>query len=71
MAASLICEVMARAVRANDLHRRLAKELDALKQDGELKVPKRDRLEFLDDSLAALQARNDREASVAWVEVRD
>ncbi len=62
---------MARVVRANNLHRRLAKELDALKQGGDLNVPKRDRLEFLDDSLAALQARNDREASVPWVEVRD
>ena len=71
MAASLICEAMARVVRANNLHRRLAKELDALKQGGDLNVPKRDRLEFLDDSLAALQARNDREASVPWVEVRD
>jgi prevent-host-death family protein len=30
-----------------------------------------DRLDYLEDSLAALQARDDREASVDWAEVRE
>jgi PHD/YefM family antitoxin component YafN of YafNO toxin-antitoxin module len=30
-----------------------------------------DRLEYLEDSLAALQAREERDASVPWAEVRD
>lgn len=30
-----------------------------------------ERLEFLEDSLAALQARGERDAAVAWAEVRE
>jgi prevent-host-death family protein len=30
-----------------------------------------ERLEYLEDSLAALQAREEREATVPWVEVRE
>jgi prevent-host-death family protein len=30
-----------------------------------------DRLEYLEDSLAALRAREERDASVAWAEVRE
>ena len=30
-----------------------------------------DRLEFLEDSLAALQARDERDAAVPWAEVRE
>lgn len=30
-----------------------------------------DRLEYLEDSLAALEARDDRETTVAWTEVRE
>jgi prevent-host-death family protein len=30
-----------------------------------------DRLEYLEDSLAALQAREEREAAVSWAEVRE
>lgn len=30
-----------------------------------------ERLDYLEDSLAALQAREDRDASVAWADVRD
>jgi prevent-host-death family protein len=30
-----------------------------------------DRLEFLEDSLAALRARDERDASVPWAEVRE
>ena len=30
-----------------------------------------DRLEYLEDSLAALQAREERDAAVPWVEVRE
>jgi PHD/YefM family antitoxin component YafN of YafNO toxin-antitoxin module len=30
-----------------------------------------DRLEYLEDSLAALQARDDRDAAVPWAEVRE
>lgn len=30
-----------------------------------------DRLEFLEDSLAALQARDERDAAIPWAEVRE
>jgi PHD/YefM family antitoxin component YafN of YafNO toxin-antitoxin module len=77
---------MARVVTSEDLRARLGRELDSLKDDvlyvskrgrlaGVLLDVNRyseliDRLDFLEDSLAALQAREDAAGSVPWSEVR-
>jgi prevent-host-death family protein len=78
---------MARVVTAEDLRARLGRELDSLKDDvlyvskrgrlaGVLVDVDRyaeliERLEFLEDSLAALRAREDAAISVPWSEVRE
>ena len=78
---------MARVVTAEDLRARLGRELDSLKDDvlyvskrgrlaGVLVDVDRyadliERLEFLEDSLAALRAREDAPISVPWSEVRE
>jgi len=77
---------MARVVTSEDLRARLGRELDMLKDGalyvskrgrlaGVLVGVDRyaeliERLEFLEDSLAALQAREDVAVSVPWSEVR-
>jgi PHD/YefM family antitoxin component YafN of YafNO toxin-antitoxin module len=77
---------MARVVTSEDLRARLGRELDMLKDDvlyvskrgrlaGVLLDVDRyseliERLDFLEDSLAALQAREDAAVSVPWSEVR-
>ena len=77
---------MARVVTSEDLRARLGRELDMLKDDvlyvskrgrlaGVLVDVDRyseliDRLDFLEDSLAALQAREDAAVTVPWSEVR-
>jgi prevent-host-death family protein len=77
---------MARVVTSEDLRARLGRELDTLKDDvvyvskrgrlaGVLVDIDRyseliERLDFLEDSLAALQAREDAALSVPWSEVR-
>lgn len=77
---------MARVVTSEDLRARLGRELDMLKDDvlyvskrgrlaGVLVDVDRyseliERLDFLEDSLAALQARQDAVVSVPWTEVR-
>jgi prevent-host-death family protein len=78
---------MARIVSAEDLRAHLGRELDALKADeiyitkrgrlaGVLVDPNEyaellDRLDYLEDSLAALQAREERDQAVLWTEVRE
>ncbi len=78
---------MARVVTAEDLRARLGRGLDSLKDDvlyvskrgrlaGVLVDVDRyaeliERLEFLEDSLAALRAREDAAISVPWSEVRE
>jgi prevent-host-death family protein len=78
---------MARIVPAEDLRAHLGRELDALKADeiyitkrgrlaGVLVDPDEyaellDRLDYLEDSLAALQAREERDQAVLWTEVRE
>ena len=77
---------VARVVTSEDLRARLGRELDALKDDvlyvskrgrlaGVLVDVDRyselmERLDFLEDSVAALQAREDAAVSVPWSEVR-
>ncbi len=77
---------MPRVVTSEDLRARLGRELDRLKDDvlyvskrgrlaGVLVDVDRyseliERLDFLEDSLAALQAREDAAVSVPWSEVR-
>ena len=77
---------MARVVTSEDLRARLGRELDTLKKDviyvsrrGRLAGVLVDvdqysdlieRLDFLEDSLAALQGREDAAVSVPWSEVR-
>jgi prevent-host-death family protein len=77
---------MPRVVTSEDLRARLGRELDTLKDDvlyvskrgrlaGVLVDVDRyselmDRLDFLEDSLAALQTREDAATSVPWSEVR-
>lgn len=45
--------------------------LAAVVLDSERYAELLERLDYLEDSLAALQARDDRDASVAWADVRD
>jgi PHD/YefM family antitoxin component YafN of YafNO toxin-antitoxin module len=72
---------MPRIVTASDLRARLGRELDGLRESEEaVYVSKRgrlagvlldpDRLEYLEDSLAALQAREEPDVAVPWAEVR-
>jgi prevent-host-death family protein len=77
---------VARVVTSEDLRARLGRELDTLKDDvlyvskrgrlaGVLVDVDRyaeliERLDFLEDSVAALQAREDAAISVPWSEVR-
>ena len=77
---------MARVVTSEDLRARLGRELDMLKDDvlyvskrgrlaGVLVDVDRyseliDRLDFLEDSLAAVQAREDPAVSIRWSQVR-
>ena len=68
-----------RSNRADDLRPRLGRELDALDEtedalygsncDSLVRVV--ERLDFLEDSVAALAARDERDWSVPWVEVRE
>jgi PHD/YefM family antitoxin component YafN of YafNO toxin-antitoxin module len=73
---------MPRIVTAEDLRARLGKELDALYVskrgrlaavvlDSERYAELLERLDYLEDSLAALQARDERDAGVPWSNVRE
>jgi hypothetical protein len=58
---------MVRVMTSEDLRARLKQELNSLRAAKQDMV---DRVEFLEDSIAALQARDEVASSVPWTEVR-